>query len=312
MRAIGLFVHGGPEVLEVIDLPEVHAGPGQVRLRVHAATVNPTDTMARNGSRAEQQKVDPPPYVPGMDAAGIVDEVGEGVTTGVKVGDQVMAMVVPKGNHGAYREQIVLDARSVVSAPAGTTHVEACTLPMNGLTARRSLDLLGLSSGQTIAVTGAAGAYGGYVIQLAKADGLMVIADASEADEGLIASLGADVVVRRGDDVASRIREHFPEGVDGLADGAVLKELVIPAVRDGGAFTSVRGFQGVEQRDIKFTTTFVRIYEGEFDKLDRLRQMVEAGAITLRVADTYQAEQAAEVHRRLEAGGTRGRLVIEF
>ena len=312
MRAIGLFVHGGPEVLEVIDLPEVHAGPGQVRLRVHAATVNPTDTMARNGSRAEQQKVDPPPYVPGMDAAGIVDEVGEGVTTGVKVGDQVMAMVVPKGNHGAYREQIVLDARSVVSAPAGTTHVEACTLPMNGLTARRSLDLLGLSSGQTIAVTGAAGAYGGYVIQLAKADGLMVIADASEADEGLIASLGADIVVRRGDDVASRIREHFPEGVDGLADGAVLKELVIPAVRDGGAFTSVRGFQGVEQRDIKFTTTFVRIYEGEFDKLDRLRQMVEAGAITLRVADTYQAEQAAEVHRRLEAGGTRGRLVIEF
>jgi len=247
-----------------------------------------------------------------MDAAGIVDEVGEGVTTGIKVGGRVMAMVVPKGNHGAYREQIVLDARSVVSAPAGTTHVEACTLPMNGLTARHSLDLLGLSSGQTIAVTGAAGAYGGYVIQLAKADGLTVIADASEADEELVASLGADMVVRRGDDVASRIREHFPEGVDGLADGAVLKELVIPAVRDGGAFTSVRGFQGVEQRDIKFTTTFVRTYDGEFEKLDNLRQLVEAGAITLRVADTYQPEQAAEVHRRLEAGGTRGRLVIEF
>ena len=87
MRAIGLLVHGGPEVLEVVDLPEVHAGPGQVRLRVHAATVNPTDVMARNGSRAEQQKVDPPPYVPGMDVAGIVDEVGEDVTTGVKVGD---------------------------------------------------------------------------------------------------------------------------------------------------------------------------------------------------------------------------------
>jgi NADPH2:quinone reductase len=312
MRAIGLFDHGGPEVLEVIDLPEVHAGPGQVRLRVHAATVNPTDTMARNGSRAEQQKVDSPPYVPGMDAAGIIDEVGEGVSTGVKVGDAVMAMVVPKGSHGAYREQIVLDARSVAPAPAGMTHVEACTLPMNGLTARHSLDLLGLSPGQSIAVTGAAGAYGGYVIQLAKADGLTVIADASEVDEELVASLGADMVVRRGDDVASRIREHFPEGVDGLADGAVLKELVIPAVRDGGAFTSVRGFQGVEQRDIKFTTTFVRTYEGEFEKLDRLRQMVEAGAITLRVADTYLPEQAAEVHRRLEAGGTRGRLVIQF
>ena len=77
-------VHGGPDALEVVDLPEVHAGPGQVRVRIHAAAVNPTDTLARNGSRAEQQKADPPPYVPGMDAAGIVDEVGAGVSTGVQ------------------------------------------------------------------------------------------------------------------------------------------------------------------------------------------------------------------------------------
>ena len=75
MRAVGLMVHGGPEVLHLVDVPEVHAGAGQVRICVHAAAVNPTDTMARNGSRAEQQKMDPPPYVPGMDAAGIVDEV---------------------------------------------------------------------------------------------------------------------------------------------------------------------------------------------------------------------------------------------
>lgn len=312
MRAIGLYAHGGPEVLQIVDLPEVHASPGQVRIRVHAATVNPTDTLARNGSRAEQQKADPAPYVPGMEAAGIIDEIGEGVTTGIKLGDAVLAMVIPKGSHGAYREQIVVNARSVVRAPAGTTHVEACTLPMNGLTARRSLDLLGLSAGQTIAVTGAAGAYGGYVVQLAKADGLTVIADASEADQELVASLGADIVVGRGPDVASRIREHFADGVDGLADGAVLKELVIPAVRDGGAFTSVRGFQGAAQRNITFTMTTVREYDGEFEKLDHLRQLVEAGAVTLRVAATYPPEQAAEAHRRLEAGGTRGRLVIQL
>jgi NADPH:quinone reductase-like Zn-dependent oxidoreductase len=134
-------VFGWPETLETLNLPEVHAGPGQVRVHVHAAAVNPTDTMAQNGSRAEQQKVDPPPYVPGMDIAGVVDEVG----------------------NGGYREQIVLDSEAVVSAPAGKTHVEACTLPMNGLTARLSIDLLGLSTGQTLAVTGAAGAYGGYV-----------------------------------------------------------------------------------------------------------------------------------------------------
>ncbi len=312
MRAVGVMVHGGPEALEVVEVPEVHAGPGEVRIRVHAATVNPTDIMARNGSRAEQQKVDPPPYVPGMDVAGIVDEVGNAVSTGVKVGDAVIAMVVPKASHGAYREQIVLQARAVVPAPRGKSHIEASTLPMNGLTARQSLDLLGLSRGQTLAVTGAAGAYGGYIIQLAKAEGLTVIADASEADHALVTSLGADIVVHRGDDVAARIRAEFPDGVDGLADGAVLNERVIPAVRDGGAFTSVRGFSGEAQRGIRFTTTFVRSYDCEFEKLDRLRQQVEAGVLTLRVADTYPPERASEAHRRLQDGGTRGRLVITF
>jgi len=312
MRAVGLFTHGGPEVLQVLELPEVHAGPGQVRIRVHAATVNPTDVGVRNGTRAEQQKADPPPYVPGMEAAGIVDEIGSGVPDRLKLGDAVIAIVLPKGSHGAYREQIALDARSVVRAPAGKTHPEAATLPMNGLTARQSLDLLKLSAGQVIAVTGAAGAYGGYVIQLAKAEGLTVIADASEKDEKLVASLGADIVVRRGDDVASRFRSRFPRGVDGLADGAVLNERVIAAVRDGGAFTSVRGFLGAPQRDIRFTATFVRSYVQEFEKLDRLRQQVEAGEITLRLAEVYPPERAADAHRRLEAGGTRGRLVIQF
>ena len=247
-----------------------------------------------------------------MEAAGIVDEVGDGVPDRLRVGDAVVAIVVPKGSHGAYREQIVLDARSVVRAPAGRSHAEAATLPMNGLTARLSLDLLKLSPGQVLAVTGAAGAYGGYVIQLAKAEGLTVIADASETDEPLVASLGADIVVRRGDDVAARFREHFPDGVDGLADGAVLNERVLPAVRDGGAFTAVRGFQGEPQRDIRSTPTFVRTYAQEWEKLEQLRRQVEAGQLTLRVAETYPPERAAEAHRRLEAGGTRGRLVIAF
>jgi NADPH:quinone reductase-like Zn-dependent oxidoreductase len=312
MRAVGLLTHGGPDVLKIVDVPEVHAGPGQVRIRVHAATVNPTDMGVRNGTRAEQQKADPPPYVPGMEAAGIIDEVGSGVPDRLKMGDAVMAIVVPKGSHGAYRAQIALDARSVVRAPAGKSHIEAATLPMNGLTARQALDLLNLSPGQVIAVTGAAGAFGGYVIQLAKAEGLTVIADASEKDEKLVASLGADIVVRRGNDVASRIREHFPHGVDGLADGAVLNELAIPAVRDGGAFNSIRGFPGVPQRDIRFSATRVTNYAHEFEKLDRLRQQVESGTLSLRVADTYPPEKAADAHRRFEAGGTRGRLIIQF
>lgn len=312
MRAVGVNTHGGPEALEIVDLPEEHAGPGQVRLRVHAATVNPTDTFVRNGARAEMQKADPPPYVPGMDAAGIVDEVGAGVTTGIAVGDRAMAIVVPSGSHGAYRQSLVLPAESVTLAPAGTSHVEASTLPMNGLTARLSLDLLGLEAGQTLAVTGAAGCYGGYVVQLAKADGLTVIADASEADENLVATLGADVVVPRGSGFADEARKHFPDGVDGLADGSVQNAEVISAIADGGAFTSVRGYKGEPERNITFSTTWVTTYELEHAKLDRLREQAESGALTLRVAETYPAEQAAQAHARLEAGGTRGRCVIEF
>ena len=312
MRAVGVIEFGGPEALQVVDLPEVHAAPGEVRIRVYAAAVNPTDTSLRDGARAEALRKDPPPYIPGMDAAGVIDEIGADTATDLAVGDAVMAMVIPAASHGAYRESVVLTADSVARAPAGSTHVEAATLPMNGLTARRSLDQLALQPGQTVAVTGAAGCYGGYVVQLAKADGLRVIADASSADEQLVRDLGADIVVPRGDDIAAQIRKIAPEGVDGLADGAVQNELAVGAVRDGGVFASVRGWGGNGERGITSHITMVREYDHRVELLDRLRQQTEDGLITLRVAATYAPEDAAEAHRRLEAGGTRGRCVIVF
>lgn len=311
MRAVGVMQHGGPEALEVVELAEPHAGPGQVRIRVHAATVNPTDTYVRNGARAAQQTT-PPPYVPGMDAAGVLDEIGPGVSTPLRVGEAVMAIVLPHGSHGAYSEYIVVPVGSVAKAPAHTSHIEASTLPMNGLTARLSLDQLGLQPGQTLLVSGAAGCYGGYVVQLAKADGLTVIADASSADEALVASLGADVVLPRGDDLAQRVRAQFPAGVDAVADGAVMNGALLGAIRDGGGFATVRGWDGPSERDITLHVTFVRSYLEEAAKLDRLRQQVEDGQVTLRVARSFPAEQAAEAHRLLEAGGSRGRFVIEF
>jgi NADPH:quinone reductase-like Zn-dependent oxidoreductase len=312
MKAVGIMKHGGPEVLEVLQVPEVEAGPGQIRIRNYAAAVNPTDVAARNGLMAEFQKINPPPYVPGMDAAGIVDQLGEGVETDIKVGDEIIAMVVPSGNYGAYREQIVLDQNAVVRAPKGTTHIEACTLPMNSLTARLSLDLLGLKEGQVLAVTGSPGAYGGYVVQLAKADGLTVIADSNESDEKLLKSLGVDLIIPRGEGYAERIKQEFPNGVDGMADGALLNELAIDAVKDGGSFTSIRGFKGKPQREIDFTTTWVTAYDCRKDILETLRQQAEDGILTLRVADSVNIENASEAHKRLEAGGTRGRMVIEF
>lgn len=320
MRVVGVVEYGGPEALRIFDIAEPHAGPGQVRIRVNAATVNPTDTLVRNGARADAQREFSPPYVPGMDAAGVIDEIGDGAGDlpigdlpigDLAVGDRVMAIVLPRGSNGGYAEQVVVPLESVVRAPAGASMAEASTLPMNGLTARLALDLLALRPGQTLAVTGAAGAFGGYVVQLARADGLRVIADASPADTALVRSLGAEVVAR-GDDVAERIRAIVPGGVDGLADGAVLHGNALPAIRDGGALAAVRTYPGGTERGITIHQVWVRDYATERIKLDRLRQQVEDGVLTLRVARTFAPQEAAEAHRMLEAGGTRGRLVIEF
>ena len=311
MRAVGFYEFGGPEVLQVLDLPEGQPGTGQVRVRVHAATVNPTDTLLRNGSRAQALRAITAPHVPGMDVAGVIDAIGPGTTTDLAVGDQVMAMVDNQGSHGGYRESIVLSADAVAPIPEGVSLVEAATLPMNGLTARQTLDQLALQAGQTLAVTGAAGCYGGYVIQLAKQAGLRVIADASPADEALVRSFGADVVVPRGADIAAQIRRVIPQGVDGLADGSYQSEQAIGAVRDGGSFATVRGWS-MQERGIVCHATWVRQYNHRADVLRQLRQDVHKGLITLRVAATYAPEQAGEAHRRLEAGGTRGRLVLVF
>ncbi len=311
MRAVGVTEFGGPEALRVVDVPDEPLGPGRVRLRVAAAAVNPTDTHSRSGAYADRDPVKTPPWVPGMDVAGVVAEVADGVAH-LAVGDLAMGVVVPFGPHGGYRENKVLPGDSVVRAPRGTDAVHASTLPMNGLTARFALDLMGLRAGQVLAVTGAAGAFGGYVIQLAKADGLTVVADASEADEQLVRDLGADVVVRRGDDVAERIREQFPDGVDGLADGSVQDAVVLPAVRDGGAVATVRGYRGDGSRGLRVFPTLVRRVAEDRAALDRLRQQAEDGVLTLRVARTFPAEQAAEAHRLLERGGVRGRLVLTF
>ena len=310
MKTVGFKKFGDPEVLEVMEFPDNEIGSEDIKIKNYASAVNPTDIVSRSGLIKHFIKDFSLPCVPGMDFAGIVEEVGENVKTGIKVGDSVMGMVMPNGIHGAYSDRLILNQFAVVKIPKNTSFIEAATLPMNGLTARLSLDLLNLKKGQTIAVTGGPGAYGGYVIQLAKADGLIVIADSNESDLKLLKDLGADHIIPRGKNFVKEIRRILPKGVDGIADGALLNEDAIGAVKDNGSFTSVRNFIGEPQRDINFTATWVSEYNCDFKKLDKLRQQVEDGLITLRVAETVKPENAAEAHKRLDAGGTRGRMVI--
>lgn len=312
MRAVGVTEFGGPDALHIVELPDPQAGLGEVRIRVRAAAVNPTDTGLRGGLWAARLNEVPPPYVPGMDAAGVLDQIGDGVTTGLKTGEHVMAIVLPFGSHGAYSELIVVPAQSVARVPAGASCAQASTLPMNGLTTRLALDLLGLRPGQTLAVTGAAGAVGGYAVQLGKADGLRVIADASEADEALVKDLGADIVVPRGPEFGQRVREVVPEGASGVVDAALLNQLAAPAAADGGGIATLRGFTGTAERGITWHPVGVRKYAREQSKLDRLREQAEDSRVTLRVASTLPAASAPEAHRIFEAGGTRGRLILEF
>src|SRR5262249_41880195 len=253
MRAVTFSQLGGPEVLEVLELPAPQPGPGEVRIRVAAATVNPTDISFRSGRQFSIVQLAEmgarPPFIPGMDLAGVVDAVGDG--TSWRTGDRVMAIVNPRrAGGGAQAELVVVPAASVARVPEGSSFEEAATLPMNGLTVRLALDKLALKPGQTLGVTGAAGAVGGYAVELGVADGLRVIAVAAPKDEALVKRFGASIVVPRGDEAIRGLHDATPGGVDGLIDAAVLDAAALPAIRDGGKLATVRGFAGPSERGI--------------------------------------------------------------
>ncbi len=310
MRAVVIPEPGDPDVLEVVDRPARKPGAGEVRIAVKAAAVNPTDIglCQRGGGDL------PAPWVPGMDAAGIVESVGPDVDR-LGVGDQVMAAVSPRRPEGgAQQELLVVPAASVVPIPDGATLIEAATLPMNGLTAHSGLELLGLKGGDTLAITGGAGLLASYVIPLAKERGLRVIADAKPEDEELVRSFGVDVVVPRGQGFTDAVLQEVPEGVDAVYDTALLRRAAFPAIRDGGQIVVVRGWDGdeVEDRGIRVHPVRVASVLERTDWLEQLRRLASEGRIKLRVAKEFPPEQAAEAERLMDAGGLRGRAVIVF
>ena len=308
-RAVAIPRPGGPEVLEVIDRPDREPATGEVRIRVRYAAVNPTDLGLRRSGTDRTRA----PWIPGMDAAGQIDLVGEGVTR-LQAGDEVMAVCTPRrADGGAQSELLVVPAESAVLVPAHRTLAAAATLPMNGLTAILGLEMLGLAAGETLAVSGGPGVLGSYVISLAKERGLTVIADARPGEGELVRGFGADTVVQRAEvSFAEAVRAVAPDGVAGVYDTAVLNGAALPAIRDGGGLAVVRGWDGPSERDIAIHRVRVDTVLQRTEWLEHLATSAAEGLIQLRPLDEYPPERAAEAQQRMDAGGLRGRVLIAF
>lgn len=296
MLAVVVNEFGGPERVELAEVPVPRPAAGQVRIRVRAAGVNPVDGAVRAGVFGDAgQRLGL-----GWDVAGEIDEVGADVT-GHRRGDRVVGLhygsVKPLGTHAEYA---VLDATAVVAAPATVDAVTAAGLPLAGLTAARAVDLLGLAPGASVLVTGAAGVVGGLAVQLAARAGLVVTALAGAGDEDFVRSLGAAAFVPRG---------GAPAGpVDGVLDTAVLGDPALGFVRDGGVYVGViPGAAPAAERGIRVEEQEVAP-DGEH--LARLVSLVDAGELTLRVADAFPLADAQKAHDRLAAPGVRGRIIL--
>jgi NADPH:quinone reductase-like Zn-dependent oxidoreductase len=299
MKAARFSRFGGPEVLEIVDLPDPHPGPGQVRIAVHAAGVNATEWKLRKGELSFGAGL---PQTTGRDVAGVVDEIGEGVTD-VAVGDRVFG--ISDDGAGA-AEFALLTFRAPI--PPSLGFVDAAGLPVALETATRGLDQLGVGQGTSLLVNGAAGGIGGTAVQLAIARGARVIGTASSANHGYLRTLGAEPVAY-GEGMAERVRALAPDGVDAALDVAgsgVLPELIDLA---GGAknVVTLADFDGAKQHDVRFSNGF----EGHaFHALADIGKLIEAGRFWLPVERTYPLERISEAHRVSEHGHVRGRLVL--
>ncbi len=303
MRAVVACGYGGPEVLRMIDVEIPEPGPGQVRIAMEAATVNPVDLATRSGALVEAGLMARREITGiGWDVVGTIDRLGPGVDR-ISLGQRVIGLRdLLDVSLGAYADHVVLDATATAPAPVGLSGVEAATLPLNGLTAAQSLDLLGLREGETLLVVGATGAVGGFAVELAARQGIQVIAQGSDPD--FLHAVGARWTLPRDADPAVEVRRLVPGGAHAALDAAGLGMRALAAVRNRGSYVTVVG--GLNPIPLRGITVHHEWIHADGAALARI---AEPG-LTARVAGTLPLHDAAEAHTRLEAGGLRGRLVL--
>ena len=299
MRALIYDTYGGPEVLRVAAMPEPHAGPGQIRIKVSAASINPIDWKLVGGFMPGAAPLEGP-VVAGADGSGVVDEVGEG-GTGVSVGDDVLGL-----GSGTQAEYAVLSAWA--AKPASLDWSVAAGAAATGETAERTLRLLGVTPGQTLFVAGGAGGVGAVVVQMAIADGVTVIASAGEGNQDYLREIRAIPVVY-GDGLVERVRAAAPGGVDAVLDVAgktPIEDLLALAPTADKALSianfdlaahggRVTGSDPSEQRS--------------FDALAKTAELVRESKIVVKV-QTFPLDRAPEAYATSLSGHVRGKLVL--
>ncbi len=288
---------GGPDSIEIIDVPVVEPGPGQVRVEIAAAAVNPVDLAVADGLFHRRGLVDQPDHTGlGWDFAGTVAAIGPDVD--LPIGSRVAGLIDGfDRDFGTYAEQLVVAASDVAVVPDGLDLTTAATVPLNSLAAAQMVDLLGDGDGRSLLVTGAAGAVGGNVIPLAQDRGWRVTGLARAEDEEFVRRLGADFTAQA------------TPGWDAVADGAVLQEQGLALVRDGGTFVGVQ--PGAAPASERGVTVRVVVTEPDGDRLAQLLDATASGRLPARVHAVVPLDEVAAAHRAVGKGGVRGRYVLQ-
>ena len=299
MRAATYRSYGDPSVLSVEDVPEPHAGPGTVRIRAAAASVNPVDWKFRAGYMAEFIPVQFP-AISGNDAAGVVDELGDGVED-VSIGDRIFGIAMLGGT----AEEVVLSAWAPI--PATLSVEQAAGAGFAGIAAVRALDLLGLSSGQTLLIEGAAGGVGTIATQVAVARGLTVVGTAREVNHDYLRSIGASPTTY-GEGLPDRVAQIAPNGIDGVLDNAgsgSLADLIMIAGAADRVATLV---------DLNAPAAGAILVDGRSGNpsaaLLEIANLAANGQLTIPISETFPIERIADAHALSQTGHVRGKLVV--
>ncbi|MBU8814462.1 NADP-dependent oxidoreductase [Mycolicibacterium goodii] len=301
-RTVQFAEYGGPDVLTVVDTAPPTPGPGQVRLRVRAAGLNPIDWKIVAGFMRDVMPIDLPAGV-GSDVAGIVDAVGPGVTEWV-VGDEVLG----RSATGAFAEYALAAASELIGKPDRIGWEVAASLAGAGGTAHAVLEELGLKTGETLLIHAAAGGVGTFAVQLARARGVNVIGTASESNHDYLRSIGA-TPVRYGDGLLERVRAAAPQGVDAVLDASGRGEIPLSIELTGNP-QRVLTLVAFDQAD-----TGIQVHAGgagaSLSKaLDDIVALITDGRLQVSITGAYPLEQAAAALDASRTGHATGKIVV--